>query len=325
MKLRNFTFIFLSFFISNIMFAQNKGFVVGASGSVGPSYMFKQNTYYLLSNNKELAYKFNVGYNARAFFGYNINNTHGILAEFAYMKEGQRYKDEFKGRPLEGTHEKKVDFKLIGGAILYKFTPLLAGQKTYRTADKIKARLNLQIGFEVDYLLRAKMDYKVNGSDFNSFKVGDTTYVIGYPPGTVTLFIDGQTINYPLSYYSPPKTGDYTSFYIRTQFSLLMRVGVDINLNKKKTLLLNTGIETKIGLNDINAKEYRLHPSYHSSRNMLFALRVGMTYIIQKPDPDKKKEPKVKTPKPEKVKTPGGDVNKRVDKVDKATRKRLGK
>jgi len=322
MKLKNLIIIFSIIFVSQTIFAQNKGFIIGASGSVGPSYMFKQNTYYLLSNNKELAYKFNVGYNARAFFGYNINNTHGVLAEFAYMREGQRYKDEFKGRPLEGIHEKKVDFKLIGGAVLYKFTPLLAGQKTQRTADQIKARLNLQIGFEVDYLLRANLDYKVNGSNFNSFKVGDTTYAIGYPPGTVTLFIDGQTINYPLSYYSPPKADDYTSFYIRTQFSLLMRVGVDINLNKKKTLLLNTGIETKIGLNDINAKEYRLHPSYHSSRNILFALRVGMSYIIQKPDPEKKKAAKAK---PAKVKTPGVDLNKRVDKVDKATRKRLGK
>lgn len=324
MKLRNFTLIFLFILFSNTVLAQNKGFIFGVSGAVGPSYMFKQNTYYLLTNNKELDYKFHVGYNGRAFFGYNINNDHGVLLEFAYMKEGQRYKDLFRGKPLEGTHEKAVDFNLFGGAVVYKFTPLLPGQKTNRTPDQIKARLNVQVGFEVDYLIKAKMDYKIDGNNLNAFKIGDTTYVFGYPPGTVTLVSNGASLQYPLSYYGPPATNDYRSFFIKTQFSLLLRAGVDINLNKKKTLLLNTGIETKIGLNDINAKEYRKHPSYHSSRNMLFALRVGLSYIIQKKEAENKTDKK-KTTKPAKVKTPGGDKNKRVDKVDKATRKRLGK
>ncbi|HQG37502.1 MAG TPA: hypothetical protein PLK15_00110, partial [Chitinophagales bacterium] len=71
-----------------------------------------------------------------------------------------------------------------------------------------------------------------------------------------------------------------------------------------------------------NASAYRVHPDYKKSKNYFFGLNVEVGYNFQKST--SKKIPKKEAPKAVKTKTPGLDMNKRTDQVDKATKKRLG-
>jgi len=85
-------------------------------------------------------------------------------------------------------------------------------------------------------------------------------------------------------------------------------------------MFLGVAMETKFGLNDINASAYRVHPDYKKSKNYFFGLNVEVGYAFKKGAT--KKPAKKEEVKPEKVKTPGLDMNKRVDEVDKATKKK---
>jgi hypothetical protein len=307
MKLRNFTFIFLSFFIFTVSRAQ-KGGMISAGVTPGLSYMLAQNTYYLAENSKELDYRPKFSYHVFIQGAYNFKEQHGVVAFANFCDEGQKYKDEFKWKKypaLIGTHEKSVDFKYMGFGVLYRFAPLLAGQKQHIRTEEFHWRMKLLVGFEADFLLNAQMKYVIT-------PVGGNPTTVGYP-------IDPSIGGYPA--YSPNGSDNYKAYFKGVQGVGVLRFGFDYIFNNN--MFLGFAFEGKAGLNDINAKAFRAHPDYKKSKNYFFGLNVELGYSFQK---DKRKEKtKKEEPKPEKVKTPGGDVNKRVDKVDKATRKRLGK
>lgn len=315
MKLRNFTFIFLSFFLFASTYAQ-KGGMISVGATPGLSYMLAQNTYYLAENSKELDYKPKFSYHAFIQGGYNFKEQHGIVAFANFCDEGQKYKDEFKWRKYDsliGTHKKSVDFKYMGFGVLYRFAPLLRGQKDHiRIAnDDFHWRMKLLVGFEVDFLLNAQIDYTVD------YKNTGTIKNYGYP-------IPPALGGYPA--YTPNPSNNYKNYFNTVQGVGLLRFGFDYIFNNN--MFLGFAIEGKAGLNDINAKAYRSHPNYKKSKNYFFGLNVELGYSFQKDKQktqDKKKVNTTKSSKPAKVKTPGVDLNKRVDKVDKATRKRLGK
>jgi hypothetical protein len=87
-------------------------------------------------------------------------------------------------------------------------------------------------------------------------------------------------------------------------------------------MYLGVALEMKAGLNDINAKAYRIAPNYHKSKNYFFGLNLELGYVFVK---GKEKIPAKPNVKPEKAKTPGVDLNRKVDKVDKKTRKQINK
>ncbi len=309
MKLRNFTIIFLSIFTVSVCFAQ-KGGSISVGATPGLSYMLAQNTYYLAENSKELDYKPKFSYHVFIQGAYNFKEQHGIVAFANYCQEGQKYQDDFKWRKypsLIGTHRKSVDFKYMGFGVLYRFAPLLRGQKDHVLVkdDNFHWRMKLQVGFETDFLLDAKMNYSIT------------------PPG-------GATVNmpYPIdpviggySAYAPNYSGSYKSYFKTIQGVGVLRYGFDYIFNNN--MFLGIAIETKFGLNDINANSYRVHPDYKKSKNYFFGLNVELGYAFKKGST--KKPAKVKEPKPAKVKTPGVDLNKRVDEVDKSTKKKYKK
>ena len=307
MKLRNFTFIFLSFFIFTVSRAQ-KGGMISAGVTPGLSYMLAQNTYFLAENSKELDYRPKFSYHVFIQGAYNFKEQHGVVAFANFCDEGQKYKDEFKWKKypaLIGTHEKSVDFKYMGFGVLYRFAPLLSGQKQHIRTEEFHWRMKLLVGFEADFLLNAQMKYVIT-------PVGGNPTTVGYP-------IDPSIGGYPT--YSPNGSNNYKAYFKGVQGVGVLRFGFDYIFNNN--MFLGFAFEGKAGLNDINAKAYRVHPDYKKSKNYFFGLNVELGYSFQK---DKRKEKiKKEVEKPEKVKTPGGDLNKRVDKVDKATRKRLGK
>lgn len=312
MKLRNFTFIFLSFFTVASIYAQ-KGGSISIGATPGLSYMLAQNTYYLAENSKELDYRPKFSYHVFMQGGYNFKEQHGFVAYANYCQEGQKYKDEFKWKKypaLIGTHQKTVDFKYMGFGVLYRFAPLLRGQKDHvRIAtDDFKFRMKLLVGFETDFLLNAQMTYKITN-------VSGTTTTVGYP-------IDPAIGGFPS--YTPNQSDNYKSYFKTIQGVGVIKFGFDYIF--KNNMFIGFALETKFGLNDINASAYKVHPDYKKSKNYFFGLNVELGYNFQrakmKAAAEKKKAEKAAEPKPAKVKTPGLDLNKRVDEVDKATKKK---
>ncbi len=319
MKLRNFTFIFLSIFTVSGLYAQ-KGGSISVGITPGLSYMLAQNTYYLAENSKELDYRPKFSYHAFIQGGYNFKEQHGIVAFANFCDEGQNYKDEFKWTKypaLIGTHRKTVDFKYMGFGVLYRFAPLLSGQKQHiRIADDhFHFRMKLLVGFETDFLLQAQMNYTVDLKNTGNIK----NY--GYP---IPYSINGTTIGGDKD-YSPNQSSNYKSYFKTIQGVGVLKFGFDYIFNNN--MYLGIAMETKFGLNDINATAYKAHTDYKKSKNYFFGLNVELGYNFQKDKmkTDQKKKAKAKEGKPAKVKTPGVDVNRRVDKVDKATRKKYGK
>lgn len=309
MKLIKFTLIFLSIFTASALYAQ-KGGSISIGATPGLSYMLAQNTYFLAENSKELNYKPKFSYHVFVQGGYNFKEQHGIVAFANFCDEGQNYKDEFKWKKypaLIGTHQKTVDFKYMGFGVLYRFAPLLRGQKDHILVkdDNFHWRMKLLVGFETDFLLSAQMTYKITPPNGNT-----TTF--GYP-------IDPSIGGY--SAYWPNQSSDYKSYFKTVQGVGVLRYGFDYIFNNN--MFLGVALETKFGLNDINASPYKAHPDYKKSKNYFFGLNVELGYDFKK---NKTKKPeKKKEAKPPKVKTPGVDLNKRVDEVDKATKKKYGK
>lgn len=306
MNARIFTICLFVLMASATSFAQ-KGGSISVGVTPGLSYMLAQNTYYLAENSKELDYKAKFSYHVFLQGGYNFKDQHGIVTYANYCHEGQNYQDQFNWKKypaLIGIHQKSVNFDYMGFGVLYRFAPLLAGQKQQIRTDNPKWRMKLLVGFEADFLLKAQMTYKIR-------PVGGQTTTVGYP-------IDPAIGGFPA--YTPNPTNDYKSYFQTLQGVGVIKYGFDYV--SAKNVYVGLALELKAGLNDINAKAYREHPDYKKSKNYFFGLNVEVGYVFKKDD---KKEKVKKTEIPvAKTKTQGVDLNRKVDNVDKQTKKRLG-
>ena len=300
---------FFTLFLSSYLLAQ-KGGNISIGGTPGLSYMLRQNTYYLAENSKELNYKPKFSYHVFIQGGYNFKEQHGIMAYANFCDEGQNYKDEFKWKKypaIIGTHQKSVDFKYMGFGVLYRFAPLLQGQKQHIriSTDQFHWRMKLLVGFETDFLLTAQVSYKITPP-------GGTAVTVGYPidPG-----IGGYVA------YKPNGSNNYKSYFKTIQGVGVLKFGFDYIFNNN--MYLGVAFESKFGLNDINATAYKVHPEYHKSKNYFFGMNVELGYNFKKAEG--KKTLNKEEPKKVKSKTPGVDLNRKVDKVDKNTIKRIKK
>ena len=75
-----------------------KGFDVGAFGSIGSSFIWRQNNYGTLApfndpteRQSELAYKFTTAYSGGVNIGYNFTNHWGVLLAIQFASAGQNY------------------------------------------------------------------------------------------------------------------------------------------------------------------------------------------------------------------------------------------
>jgi hypothetical protein len=230
------------------------GMMVGARMAVGASYYTPQNNYGLF--NRELDYKFNPGYNAGMRFGFGINKFHALLGEFNYNKQGQQYHDQFstgRNKPKE-TIDKDIDLNYMGGAIMYRFSPLTKNQKTKKYKD-IKGRLYLMGGVGINKLLSADVVYFRN-------EVVDNAY-----PTNATYGYAGVTEDKDL--------------FMPIDVNLLAEVGGEIFVNKTKNFAIEPAFRMQFGLNDQNAKAFRIHDAYNASRNLFFGLQVGFIYFFE--------------------------------------------
>lgn len=199
MKLRQIFIILFVILSTNVLFAQ-KGGIISVGVTPGLGYMLAQNTYFLQGNAKELDYKPKFSYHVFVQGGYNFREQHGVVGFVNYCEEGQKYQDKFAWKKYPatiGTHYKTVNFKYVGFGALYRFAPVLPGQKEHIRDEDYHWRMKLLIGFEVDVLLKANIEYRVDKDD------AGTLYDYGYP-------LDATLGGYPG--YSPNPTDDYKSF-----------------------------------------------------------------------------------------------------------------
>jgi hypothetical protein len=212
-----------------------------------------------------------------------------------------------------GTHVKKVNFNFVNFGILYRWSPILPGQKEKNPEGnygdgRYKIRMKLLAGVETDFLLKATMSYQI------AHKAGTkngTTEMVGYP-------IDPAIGGYPG--YTPNTSDDYKSYFKSMQAAMVFKWGFDYI--SKPNVYLGIALQGKFGLNDINASPYKVHPDYKKSKNYFVGLNVELGYIFQK---GLKKGDSADKKKPEELKDDLVDVNKQVDKLDRETRKKIRK
>lgn len=316
MKVRNIMLAgVFSICLGTAVFAQ-KGVMIGVNGTLGLSYMLAQNTYYLAENSKELDYKAKFSYNTAFHVGYNFKESHGFQFFGGYCHEGQNYQDEFKWKKypeLIGTHTKQVDFDFVNFGVLYRWSPILPGQKEKNPEGnygdgRYKIRMKLLAGVETDFLLNADMAYQI---DHKAGTKNGIKEEVGYP-------IDPAIGGYPA--YTPHTGSDYKDYFKSVQAALLFKWGFDYIT--KPNVYLGFALQGKFGLNDINAEPFQVHPDYKKSKNYFIGLNVELGYIFQK---GQKKDDDEAKKKPEELKDDLVDVNKQVDKLDKATKKKIRK
>jgi hypothetical protein len=313
---KNAIFVLMLFAAINI-FAQ-KGFQVGGNFTPGLSYMLAQNHYYLAPNDrandpsKELDYKAKFSFNANVFFGYNISEKHGLRLHAGYNQEGQKYEDIFKWLifGLQGRHTKEVNFEFANTALLYRFSPVLKGQKEKNPNGnypngQYKIRMRILVGVETDILVNAGMTYKIERVSKEEMVRENYLGVVDITPApdfTQYPFITPVNGGYE-TYYDMGKPASQKTYFVPVQAALLFNYGFDYIF--KSNVYFGLGLDFKIGLNDINAKAYRVHPEYHKSKNYFFGLKVELGYNILK---NNKKTPKTPTAAPPKTKVSGAET-----------------
>ena len=332
--------ILLSFGVLLILvnsYAQ-KGFQIGGNFTSGLSYMLAQNSYLLapgvqsgnINSSKELDYKPKFSFNSGLFFGYNFAEKHGIRIQAGYSVEGQKYQDIFKWPiyGLQGRHTKEVNFQFVNTNISYRFSPILKGQKEKNpngnySSGQYKIRMRMMVGLEIDALVNANMKYKVErlteqelrdqswqgwydpnpAPDFSEYPYIKPGNPKGLPPAYPAVAPYGNGGYAP--YYAMGKPKSQKDYFVPIQSALTLNYGFDYIL--KNNMYFGLGLDFKIGLNDINAKTYRIHPEYKKSKNYFFGLKAEIGYNILK---DENKIPKVKAPSTSKMKEETNKVKK---------------
>jgi hypothetical protein len=240
--------LYIVFTILSIPVFAQEGLFIGAHLGVGSTYITPQNNYGLL--NRELAYKISIGYQGGLRLGYGINEELGLLAEVNYNKGGQKYHDVFKvSRTIKETIDKKVDLSYMGGALLFRYSPITRKQE-YKQV--IKGKLVVMAGFGFNSMLDAKIKYEKDGVLDKNYP---TNSVVGY-----------SGVNEAKDLFKP------------IDVNLIMQIGGDIFLTEKLSFLPSLRIQA--GLNDINNENFTKHEAYNKSRNILIGFNFGLGYYF---------------------------------------------
>lgn len=246
--------LLLGLYIAITGFAQ-KGLDIGLSGTVGTTFVWRQNTYGILQafsdplvQKSELAYRFSLGGTGAVEVGYNFTDNLGIRTAFQYSFTGQKYEDNFVGPCTipEGTFgsasvrvnvKRVIKLQFVQIPLLFKFT-------SNGKLAKFFVSIGPQVGFRT--------------SAYEQVKIHDYIY-------------DEQP---PLSANDKFKTID---------IGLALQTGVDLYFGKH--LYIELGLAGYTGISDINGSAVRgwldqNHTSYQKSHDSILGLIAGVHYII---------------------------------------------
>ncbi len=229
---------------------QLSGNAIVGIGMISPQNHY-DNPYY------ELDYKYRIGYGANVKVGYGFTDIISLVFIGGYQNFHQKYTGQFNpgfGAPTQN-HEKDVKLNYVDMGLLAKFATSFQGAYVY----DVKAQLVVSTGFLVRKMIAADVQYLTNGTE------------VSYPQ----LLYPYTNPAYP---YTP--VSDSKDLYTKWGLSYVINVGADIFLTNN--LAFTPAIEGQLALLDINAKNYRHHNEYKSSRTLFGGLTLGMTYYFSR-------------------------------------------
>ena len=243
-------------------FASNaqQGFFIGLDGQGHGSFILNQNSF---GYNYEPDYKFTIGFGTALKLGYMINEMSGLQFELGYNKMGQNYSDNFTYRPQGATSnvtsqfDKNIDLSYITFGVMYRLT--LAKKDFFNNYQKV--RFTFVGGLQMGVLSFA--DFKVAYGGVEQFN---------YP---IAGILAGTNL---VDYAYEAKPADDKDFFNKVDVGLVVQPGVDFYATER--LFITLALRAYLGILDINADEYTLHPNYAASRNFNMGLRVGIGYNI---------------------------------------------
>ncbi|MCO5248965.1 MAG: hypothetical protein M9887_08460 [Chitinophagales bacterium] len=257
MKILYFKLFAVLFFLSLYANAQ-QGFQMFVGPAIGLGIISPQNHYG--NEHYELDYKFSPAFGGGINIGYGFKKLVSLHLSTTYQQFNQKYADKFSPGfgDLNQSHRKTVNQSYAEIGLMVKITQLLGDSYIYDRGVQIFATT----GFVLGRLLSANLHYYVK-------KDGMEEVEIPYP---------GNISPYTSSPYQPT-TNDKELF---TNWILLwnLNLGMDVFLNEKLTF--TPSILGQVGLTDINAKKYRVHTPYKSSRVFFGGINLGMTVFFNR-------------------------------------------
>lgn len=236
--------LLVSFFaISTSIFAQKGNeIVIGGTGAVTSVFIMNQNFY----GEPEVDYAAKMGYAAGFNLGYNFSKTMGIMTEFQYSLQGQKYEGDqsFGGNTYDVN--RNIDLRYLNIPLFFKFS---SGEKMIR--------FRFLVGPQVGILLDATQDYKRDGKKI----------------GTHATDIDGNDF--------VTDANNIKDRFDKYDFGFSGDIGADFHLSD--VIYLTAGLRGNYGFRDINARAYRiddLDGEYTPSHNAWGGLYVGIFYKI---------------------------------------------
>lgn len=232
----------LFIFSSSLMAQKGKELIVGANGAMTGVVIMNQNFY----GEPEVDYAPKMGYAASFNLGYHFSERLGIMGEFQYSLQGQKYEGD---QTIDGVIYdvvRDIDLRYINLPLFFKFS----------SGDKL-VRFRFLVGPQVGILLEATQKYTRSGEKI----------------GTLATDVDGNEF--------VTDANDITDRFDKYDFGIAGDVGADFHLSD--VLCLTAGLRANYGFRDLNARAYRiddLNGEYTPSHNVWGGLYFGIQYKI---------------------------------------------
>jgi opacity protein-like surface antigen len=228
---------------------KGKEVIFGLGGGITSTWILYQNFY----GEPEITYAPKVGYAFSFNLGYEFTEKIGVMTEFQYSAQGQKYSDE----QAWGTHsfnqvDRDIKLNYFNLPVFFKYR--------FGTGN---TRFRFMAGPQFSFLMDATQDYIRDGKRVS-------TYVLDK---------NGKTFD-----VTEPNIKDRIE---NMDIGVAVDIGADIALSDQ--FFINAGLRMNYGFKDVNAEPYRLDkftkdPSnpkpYEPSNNLWGGLYVGINYRL---------------------------------------------
>ena len=219
----------------------------GVNGSGNISTVFPEHNY---GSTDFYTHELTLGYSSGITIGTTVNDVHSFQLDINYSQQGQNFQDV--NLTDQSILEKKIDLKYIKAPLTYKYTYYLD-----------------------PYSASSPSVYFEGGLYFAQLQNGSVSYTWA---DTTVSFSEAVSAGNTFSPTEPLESKDFFSPY---DFGLVIGAGVEFPLASDLSLTVSS--RTEVGLNDLNASNYRLPSTvkgYRPSLNIITGIRVGLLYNL---------------------------------------------
>jgi len=216
--------------------------ILGVRGSLSSVWIENQNFY----GEPELNYAPKMGYAGSFNLGYNFTENTGIMVEFQYSIQGQKYDDKQIIGEMKYDAKRNITLSYFNIPLLFKYA--------FGTAD---TKFRFLAGPQFGMLLDATQTYTRDGSTL----------------GTTATNLDGKTFK--------TDAENVTERFTEYDIGIVVDVGADIHLSEK--FFFSPGFRLNYGFTDINTEAYRMKDKdgeYSPSHNFWAGFFIGLNYKI---------------------------------------------